>query len=249
MRVFLLSSSLLFAATSCSGFVVVQPSKHSSTLSDATTYAPRSHLSSLHSAAQSKSWTESAKTVASGILVASTIFFNSIQTPQPAWAESARIVGAIQGSGLVFKDTLQIESFEDPKVRGVTLYISNFQRPLTERLTSNFLADPSYAAVACAKTGSVSIADNIAKGKAGEQVFDESRSLFFKTLRVQRIYDEEKNTVVYVSYSTRIDKNDDSNKSRFKSSLCAVNLDSPTVSASPPAAPPTTSAPSTSAAK
>lgn len=31
------------------------------------------------------------------------------------------------------QDTLQIESFDDPKVRGITLYISNFQRPLTER--------------------------------------------------------------------------------------------------------------------
>ena len=49
--------------------------------------------------------------------------------------------------------------------------------------------------------------------------------MFFKTLRVQRIYDEEKNTVVYVSFSTRINKGDDDNKSRFKSSLCAVSLD------------------------
>ncbi len=32
-------------------------------------------------------------------------------------------------------------------------------------------------------------------------------------------------TAVYVSYNTRLDKSDDSNKSRFKSSLCAVNLD------------------------
>jgi CreA protein len=68
-------------------------------------------------------------------------------SPFPALAESPRIVGQLQGSGLVFKDTLQIESFDDPKVQGVTLYISNFQRPITERLTSNFLQDPSYASV------------------------------------------------------------------------------------------------------
>lgn len=58
-----------------------------------------------------------------------------------------------------------------------------------------------------------------------EEVFEESKSLFFKTLRVQRIYDQEKNTMVYVSFNTRINKGDDDNKSRFKSSLCAVNLD------------------------
>ena len=60
---------------------------------------------------------------------------------------------------------------------------------------------------------------------AGEEVFEESKSLLFKTLRVQRIYDEETQTVVYVSFSTRLDKNDDTNAARFKSALCAVHLD------------------------
>jgi catabolite regulation protein CreA len=111
------------------------------------------------------------------------------------------------------------------KFPGVTLYISNFQRPLTERLSKDFFSDPSDASVTCAKTGAVVIADNIAVGKGGEEVFEESKSLLFKTLRVQRIYDKEKNTVVYVSYNTRLDKNDDTNKSRFKSSVCAVYLE------------------------
>jgi CreA protein len=106
------------------------------------------------------------------------------------------------------------------------LYISNFQRPLTERLTKDFFTDPSYASVGCAKTArTVRIADNINKSNSGEEVFEESRSLLFKTLRVQRIYDERKNTVVYVSFNTRLDKNSDTNKSRFKSSICAVSLD------------------------
>jgi hypothetical protein len=42
-------------------------------------------------------------------------------------------------------------------------------------------------------------------------------------------------TAVYVSYSTRLDKNDDANKSRFKSSLCAVNLDDYTMDPVPSA--------------
>jgi catabolite regulation protein CreA len=78
---------------------------------------------------------------------------------------------------------------------------------------------------ACAKTGPIKIADNIATGTGGEEVFEESRSLLFKTLRVQRIYDADKKTVVYVSFNTRLDKSDDTNKSRFKSSLCAVSLE------------------------
>jgi CreA protein len=145
--------------------------------------------------------------------------------PAPALAVESKIIGQLQGSGLVFKDTLQIESFDDPKVKGVTLYISTFQKPLTERLGSNFFTDPAYASVGCAKTGAVAVADNIVTGLAGEEVFEESRSLLFKTLRVQRIYDVDKKTVVYVSFNTRLDKGDDTNKSRFKSSLCAVSLE------------------------
>mmetsp|Transcript_2444 Transcript_2444/g.5254 ORF Transcript_2444/g.5254 Transcript_2444/m.5254 type:complete len:235 (-) Transcript_2444:218-922(-) len=142
-----------------------------------------------------------------------------------ALAVESRIVGEIAGSGIVMKDILTVESFDDPKVKGVTLYVSSFQRPLTERLQKDFFSDPGQASVGCAKTGPVQIADNIALGKGGEEVFKESKSLLFKSLRVQRIYDEEKKTVVYVSFNTRLDKNDDTNKSRFKSSTCAVNLE------------------------
>lgn len=39
------------------------------------------------------------------------------------------------------------------------------------------------------------------------------------------MYDKESKAIIYVSYSTRLSKNDDDNKSRFKSSLCAVPLD------------------------
>lgn len=132
----------------------------------------------------------------------------------------------------------------DPKVKGVVLYISNFDRPITEKLNGSFFNDPSQASVACARTSPViSIADNIQKGPQGEEVFQESKSLLFKSLRVQRIYDTETNTVVYVSYNTRLDKGDDANKSRFKSSLCAINLNDDAV------ATPTTASAAPSAAK
>ncbi|GMI15168.1 hypothetical protein TrVE_jg7164 [Triparma verrucosa] len=146
----------------------------------------------------------------------------------PAHAESSRTVGSISGSGLVFKDTLNIESFVDPKIPEVSLYISNFQRPITERISSgaNFFNDPSFASVGCVKTtsGKVTVSDKVNKSTGGEEVFEEAKSILFKTLRVQRVYDAETNTVVYVSFNTRLDKSEDSNKSRFKSSICAVNL-------------------------
>jgi hypothetical protein len=55
----------------------------------------------------------------------------AIPTGDAHAAEGSRTIGQISGSGLVFKDTLVVESFDDPKVRGVTLYVSNFERPLT----------------------------------------------------------------------------------------------------------------------
>eukprot|EP00562_Extubocellulus_spinifer_P032808 CAMPEP_0178728276 /NCGR_PEP_ID=MMETSP0699-20121125/28327_1 /TAXON_ID=265572 /ORGANISM="Extubocellulus spinifer, Strain CCMP396" /LENGTH=244 /DNA_ID=CAMNT_0020380079 /DNA_START=69 /DNA_END=804 /DNA_ORIENTATION=+ len=140
-------------------------------------------------------------------------------------AAGSTVIGEIAGSGIVFKDTLVVEQFDDPKVKGVSLYISNFQKPLAEKISKGQLfSDPSFASVSCARTGPITIADNIAKGKQGEEVFEESKSLLFKTLRVQRIYDEERGVVVYVSFNTRLDKNSDSNKARFKSSTCAIGL-------------------------
>lgn len=142
-------------------------------------------------------------------------------------AADSKVVGSFSGSGLFFKDTLQVESFDDSKVQGVKLYVSNFILPINERLSSakNLLSDPTSASLTCAKTGPIKLADTIVKGTGGEQVFEESKSLLFKSLKVQRVYDEEDKTLIYVSYNTRLDKKDDSNKSRFKSSICAIGLE------------------------
>ena len=40
--------------------------------------------------------------------------------------------------------------------------------------------------------------------KDGERVFDERRSLLFKTLQVVRFFDRKRNVLVYVAYSDRI---------------------------------------------
>jgi len=163
-----------------------------------------------------------ANTIATVFLTSALVLSSS---PSIANAEGSKVIAQISGSGLVFKDTLVIESFDDPKVQGVTLYISSFQRPITEKLQKGFFSDPSFSSVSCARTGPIKVADNINLTPSGEEVFQESRSLLFKSLRVQRVYDKEKNTAVYVSYNTRIDKSEDGNKSRFKSSLCALNLE------------------------
>ena len=42
---------------------------------------------------------------------------------------------------------------------------------------------------------------------------------------MRRLYDVESGTLVYVSFSDRLNKNDDEQKNRFKSSLCVVKID------------------------
>ena len=65
-------------------------------------------------------------------------------------------------------------SFVDPKIPEVSLYISNFQRPITERISSgaNFFNDPSFASVGCVKTtsGKVTVSDKVNKSTGGEEV-------------------------------------------------------------------------------
>jgi hypothetical protein len=52
-----------------------------------------------------------------GAMVAWSIGTSVLCLPAAAVASDSRIIGQIAGSGLVFKDTLVVESFDDPKVR------------------------------------------------------------------------------------------------------------------------------------
>lgn len=109
---------------------------------------------------------------------------------------------------------------------GVQLYLSDFQKPLTEKLAKgDVFSDPSQGGLTCSYKGRVIVAPDADTSLGGEEVFSESRSLLFKSLKVRRLVDREGGNVVYAVYSQRLDKADDENKSRFKSNLCAVHVD------------------------
>ena len=98
--------------------------------------------------------------------------------PNPA---NANIIGQFETSGFIFKDTLRLNQFNDPKVEGVSLYLADFERPITDKLKKDFFNDPSSTSLTCAKSGGpIVLADNLVKGSSGEEVFEESRNLFFK---------------------------------------------------------------------
>jgi catabolite regulation protein CreA len=146
---------------------------------DFTTSMKMQNSNSIPEASQSR------RSFLSAALFATTSLINGVQAT--AFGSGQREIGEISASGIIFKDTIKVTAFQDPKVDGVQIYVSDFQRPINERLAKNFFSDPSYASIGCAKTSNVVRASkDIYKGKDGEEVFEQARSLLFKTLRVRR---------------------------------------------------------------
>lgn len=97
-------------------------------------------------------------------------------------------------------DKIVVDGFDDPKVEGVACHISRAQ---TGGIKGGLglAEDTSDASIACRQVGPIHIKEEL---KDGERVFDERRSLIFKTLQVVRFYDRERNVLVYVAYSDRV---------------------------------------------
>ncbi len=97
-------------------------------------------------------------------------------------------------------DKIVVDGFDDPKVEGVACHISRAQ---TGGLKGGLgvAEDTSDASIACRQIGPIKIAGEL---KDGERVFDERRSLIFKTLQVVQFFDRQRNVLVYVAYSDRV---------------------------------------------
>src|ERR1700720_4782022 len=97
-------------------------------------------------------------------------------------------------------DKIVVDGFDDPKVEGVACHLSRAQ---TGGLKGGLrvAGDPSDASIACRQVGPIKIAGEL---RDGERVFDERRSLVFKTLQVVRFFDRQRNVLVYVAYSDRV---------------------------------------------
>jgi CreA protein len=97
-------------------------------------------------------------------------------------------------------DKVVIEAYDDPKVAGVTCYVS---RAKTGGVKSwfGFAEDASEAAIACRQVGEIRFNGALPRQ---EDVFTERMSAMFKTLHVVRVLDHKRNTLVYMTYSDRI---------------------------------------------
>lgn len=118
---------------------------------------------------------------------------------------------------------ITVEAVADPEVQGVVCHVAYFNRSLIDRLQQgNWFEDPSYSAVDCSASGPITIG-NINLNKGGEEIFKQSRSLIWKSLRVSRIYDAENNALVYLAHSRELQQGSG------KMSLSTVMLNSENV--------------------
>jgi CreA protein len=97
-------------------------------------------------------------------------------------------------------DKIVVDGFDDPKVEGVACHLSRAQTGGMKGALG-VAEDTSDASIACRQIGPIKIIGEI---KDGERVFDERRSLVFKTLQVVRFFDRKRNVLVYVAYSDRL---------------------------------------------
>jgi len=93
-----------------------------------------------------------------------------------------------------------VEAYDDPHVAGVTCYVS---RARTGGLSGAFglAEDKAEASIACRQVGPLGFSQPL---PLREQVYAERQSILFKRLRVVRMVDAKRNTLVYLTYSDKL---------------------------------------------
>ena len=150
---------------------------------------------------------------------ASTLFTTPSTAAQP-WRRAALAVALVlSGCGLssaeevgavdtVFKfigpdHKIVVDAYDDPKVSGVTCYVSRAKTGGVKGALG-LAEDKSDASIACRQTGVIGFAADGKPLPKQEEMFSERISLVFKRLRVVRMVDAKRNTLVYLTYSDRL---------------------------------------------
>ena len=93
-----------------------------------------------------------------------------------------------------------VDAYDDPKVAGVTCYVSHAKTGGIKGALG-IAEDKSEASIACRQVGPVSVKQPLPRQ---EEVFSERMSLLFKRLRIVRMVDRQRNTLIYLTYSDRL---------------------------------------------
>ena len=94
-----------------------------------------------------------------------------------------------------------VDAYDDPKVGGVTCYVSRAKTGGVKGALG-LAEDKAEASIACRQTGPITFAGKPLEKQ--EEIFSERISLVFKRLRVVRMVDPKRNSLVYLTYSDRV---------------------------------------------
>lgn len=138
------------------------------------------------------------------------IFALSLTTMLAACSDNE--VGDVSLGMFTMKD-IKVSNLDDEKIPGVTCHIASIEANLS-------FSDPSDSSISCRQTGEITpdMIAQIDRSKSGEVVFKQSKSIFFKSMKVRRIYDADNQTLLYLSYTTK------ETEGSFKHSLSTVPL-------------------------
>ena len=98
-------------------------------------------------------------------------------------------------------DRVIVEAYDDPKVHGITCYVSR-ARTGGFKGAVGVAEDRSEASIACRQAGeSLHFTEKLPQQ---EDVFTERMSILFKRLHIVRIIDLRRNVLIYLTYSDRL---------------------------------------------
>ena len=98
-------------------------------------------------------------------------------------------------------DKICVSVFDDPKVSGVACHISQ-ARTGGIKGGLGLAEDPSRFSIACRQIGPISIDPK--RLPREEEVYNTRTSILFKNTHVFRMYDEKRNTLIYLAISDKI---------------------------------------------
>jgi CreA protein len=99
---------------------------------------------------------------------------------------------------------IMVEAVRDPDIPGVVCHVTYFDRSVLDRLRQgNWFENPSNSSVSCQRIGAIDLA-GVRTTQAGQEIFNQRQSLFFKNVAVRRIVDLDNSSLVYVAHSREI---------------------------------------------
>jgi CreA protein len=98
-------------------------------------------------------------------------------------------------------DRIVVERFDDPAVENASCYVS-YAAAGGIAGSLGLATDPNRFSIACRATGPIRIVGSVSD--RFEEVFNRNSSILFRQMRVSRMLDSARNTLVYLVWSTEL---------------------------------------------